>query len=252
MLGRLHSATAASSPHAQPWKRQRCEPEDRCRPSQNPGAYANQPYAPQAETPEAQYGHLQPQDSSVGKENASGSMQPGASHCAGPQHRSLTIQAHPAGPSAAGGPDQAAAARQLCVSCAPGGSNQAVTSGLRAECLQPPAAPQLAALDLLESRISGLISQVEAQLTLKPVQPPAASQPEVNGSPSRDASSRGPCQQEASQQETAQVRSSSWMEAASVCCPSSKPTMRAMSGVQDVCQGFVASNAVPCRDTLPA
>ena len=125
-------------------------------------------------------------------------------------------------------------------------------SGLRAQCLQPPAAPQLAALDLLESRISGLITQVEAQLTMKPVQPVPTSQPEVNGSPSRDASSRGPCQQEASQQETAQVRSSSRTEAASVCCPSSKPTMCKLSGAQDVRQEFVASNAVPCRDTLPA
>ena len=214
MLGCLHHATAASSPHAQPWKRQRCEPEARGRPSQNRGAYQHQPYGPQAESPEAQCSHLlQAQDGFSDKKNVSGSMQPKASHCAGPQHRSLTIQAHPAGPSAAGDRlalGQAAAARQLCVSCAPGGSSQAVHGGLQAECLQPPAAPQLAALDLLESRISGLITQVEAQLTLKPVQPGATNQPEVNGSPSRDASSRGSGQLEVSQQEPAQVGSSSW------------------------------------------
>ena len=209
MLGRLHRATAASSPHAQPWKRQRCEPEDRCRPSQGPGAYQHQPYGPQAEPPEAQYSPpLQPRDGLGDKENASSSRQPGASHCARPRHRSLTAQAHPAGPSAAGdrpAPGQAAAAQQLCVSCAPGGSSQAVQSGLQAECLQPPAAPQLAALDLLESRISGLITQVEAQLTLKPVQPAATSQPGVHGSPSQDASSRESRQLKVFQQETDQV-----------------------------------------------
>ena len=226
MLGRLHRATATSSPHAQPWKRQRCEPEDRGRPLQDPGAYQHQPYGPQANPPAAQYSNLlQPQDGFGDKENASGSIQPLASHCAGPQHRSLTIQAHPAAPSAAKdrlGTGQAAAARQLCVSCAPGGSSQAAHSGLQAECSQPPAAPQLAALDLLESRISGLITQVEAQLTLKPVQPVASSQPGVKGSPSQGASIRGPGQLEVSQQQRAQVSSSSWTEPARACCPSSE------------------------------
>lgn len=214
MLCRLHSATAASSPHAQPWKRQRCEPENICRPSQNPGAHQDQPYGPLAEPSEAQYSPLlQPQDAFGGKENASGSMQPGASHCAGPQHRSLTIQACPAVPSAAGdrvAPGQAATAWQPIVGRAPGGSSQAVHSGLQAERLQPPAAPQLDALDLLESHISGLITQVEAQLMLDPMQPVATSQPEVDGNPSWDASGRGPGQLEVSQQEAAQVGSSSW------------------------------------------